>query len=138
MANANCGGDIDVMIAQLTIVLMVNPSHFPDQCCYPRVKLLHQYNLQKYSLVIGSLGFRQPDGTIFSGNTGNCQNNCRIGILPYWLIVEVMLAYISINYPLNFLHLCCYSHGVSRCHRMNAAELVFMAYTIYYIMDIPH
>ncbi len=28
MANANCGGDIDVMIAQLTIVLMVNPSHF--------------------------------------------------------------------------------------------------------------
>ncbi len=31
MANANCGGDIDVMIAQLIIILMVNPSHFPDQ-----------------------------------------------------------------------------------------------------------
>ncbi len=40
MANANCGGDIDVMIVQLTIVLMVNPSHFPNQCCYPRAKLL--------------------------------------------------------------------------------------------------
>ncbi len=40
MANANCGGDVDVMIAQLTIILMVNPSHFPDQCCYPGTKLL--------------------------------------------------------------------------------------------------
>jgi hypothetical protein len=59
----------------------------------------------------------------FTGNTGACQNNCYIGILPYWLIVEVMLAYISINHPLNFLHLCCYGHGVNRCHRMNAAEL---------------
>ncbi len=28
------------MIAQLTIILMVNPSLFPDQCCYPRAKLL--------------------------------------------------------------------------------------------------
>ncbi len=40
MVNANCGGDIDVMIAQLSIVLMVNPSHIPDQCCYLRAKLL--------------------------------------------------------------------------------------------------
>ncbi len=64
MANANCGGDIDVMIAQLTIVLMANTSHFPDQCCHPCAKLLHHYNPQKYSLVIGSLGFRQADGTI--------------------------------------------------------------------------
>ncbi len=64
MANANCRGDIDVMIAQLTIILMVNPSHFPDRCCYPHAKLLHHYNLQKYSLVIGCLGFRQADGTI--------------------------------------------------------------------------
>jgi hypothetical protein len=63
-ANANCGGVIDKMIAQLTIILMVNPSHFPDQCCYPRTKLLHNYNPQKYSLVISSLGFRQADGTI--------------------------------------------------------------------------
>ena len=39
--------------------MYVNPSHFPDQCCYPCAKLLHHYNLQKYSLVIGSLGFRQ-------------------------------------------------------------------------------
>jgi hypothetical protein len=64
MANANCGGDIDVMIAQLTIVLIAKPSHFPDQCCYPRAKLLHHYNPQIYSLVIGSLGFRHADGTI--------------------------------------------------------------------------
>jgi hypothetical protein len=47
MANANCGGDIDVMIAQLTIILMVNPSYFLDQCCYPCAKLLHHYNSQK-------------------------------------------------------------------------------------------
>ncbi len=39
--------------------MYVNPSHSPDQCCYPHVKLLHHYNPQKYSLVIGSLGFRQ-------------------------------------------------------------------------------
>ena len=64
MANANCGQDIDVMIAQLTIILMVNPSHFPNQCCYPCAKLLHHYNPQKYSLVIGSLVFRQADGSI--------------------------------------------------------------------------
>ncbi len=64
MANANCGGDIDVMIAQLTIILIVNCSHFPDQYFYPHAKLLHHYNPQKYSLMIGSLGFRQADGTI--------------------------------------------------------------------------
>jgi hypothetical protein len=66
MVNANCGEDIDVIIAQLTILLMVNPSHFPDQCCYLCAKLLHHYNPQKYSLTIGSLGFRQADGTINS------------------------------------------------------------------------
>jgi hypothetical protein len=65
MVNANCGGDIDVMIAQLTTVLMVNPSHFSDQCCYPCANFLHHYNPQKYSLVIGSLGTRQADGTIY-------------------------------------------------------------------------
>ncbi len=72
MANANCGGDIDVMIAQLTIVLMVNPSHFPDQCCYACAKLLHHYSLQKYSLVIG-FWFWDLDRQMvpFTGNTGN-------------------------------------------------------------------
>ncbi len=65
MANANCGGDITAMKTQLTIIFMINPSQFPDLCCYPRAKLLHKFNLQKYSLVIGSLGFRHANGTIF-------------------------------------------------------------------------
>ena len=36
---------------------------------------------------IGSFGLDRQM-VPFTGNTCNCQNNCRIGILLYWLIVE--------------------------------------------------
>ena len=44
---------------------MINKDEFPPQNCYARAKILRDSNPEKYALVIGSLGYRQRDGSIF-------------------------------------------------------------------------
>ena len=43
----------------------INKDEFPPKSCYARAKILRDSNPEKYALVIGSLGYRQRDGSIF-------------------------------------------------------------------------
>ena len=43
----------------------IEKNEFPVQYCYPRAKILRDSNPEKYALVIGSLGYKQSDGSIF-------------------------------------------------------------------------
>ena len=60
---AEFGGDVEA--AEKALLSMIDTPLFPLGNCYIRAKLLHKSNPKKYSLVIGSLGFRQADGTIY-------------------------------------------------------------------------
>jgi len=56
------GGDVEQ--AKTILAALIKTPYFPCKNCYIRAKLLHESNPRKYSLVIGSLGFRQADGRI--------------------------------------------------------------------------
>ena len=56
------GGDVEY--AKTILAALINTPFFPPKNCYIRAKLLHESDPKKYSLVIGSLGFRQADGRI--------------------------------------------------------------------------
>jgi len=60
---ADYGGDVEE--AEKALLSIIDTPLFPSGNCYIRAKLLHKSNPRKYSLVIGSLGFRQADGTIY-------------------------------------------------------------------------
>jgi hypothetical protein len=59
---AEFGGDVGN--AKVVLLSIINTPLFPPKNCYLRAKLLHESDPKKYSLVIGSLGFRQADGRI--------------------------------------------------------------------------
>ena len=59
---AEFGGDVEN--AKAILLAIINTPLFPRKNCYIRAKLLHESDPKKYSLVIGSLGFRQADGHI--------------------------------------------------------------------------
>ena len=46
-------------------VQMIHSNTFPPRNCFGRAKILRDSQPEKYALVIGSLGYRQRDGTIF-------------------------------------------------------------------------
>ena len=50
--------------AQEVMLAAIKESRFPLKNCYIRAKLLYESDPKKYSLVIGSLGFKQKDGRI--------------------------------------------------------------------------
>jgi hypothetical protein len=56
--------DGDVGNAKAALLSIINTPFFPSKNCYLRAKLLHESDPKKYSLVIGSLGFRQENGRI--------------------------------------------------------------------------
>ena len=56
------GGDVGN--AKVALLSIINTPLFPPKNCYVRAKLLHESDPKKYSLVIGSLGFRQANGRI--------------------------------------------------------------------------
>jgi len=60
---AKYGGDVEG--AEKALLSLIDTPLFPSRNCYIRAKLLHKSNPKKYSLVIGSLGFRQDDGNIY-------------------------------------------------------------------------
>lgn len=51
--------------AKAFLLSIIETPLFPKKNCYVRAKLLYESDPKKYSLVIGSLGFRQTDGTIY-------------------------------------------------------------------------
>ena len=57
---AQYGGDVGN--AKVALLSIINTPFFPSKNCYLRAKLLHESDPKKYSLVIGSLGFRQENG----------------------------------------------------------------------------
>ena len=59
---AEYGGNVGN--AKVALMSIINTPLFPRKNCYIRAKLLHESDPKKYSLVIGSLGFRQTDGRI--------------------------------------------------------------------------
>jgi hypothetical protein len=59
---AEYGGD--VRNAKVALLSIINTPLFPRKNCYIRAKVLHESDPNKYSLVIGSLGFRQANGLI--------------------------------------------------------------------------
>jgi hypothetical protein len=59
---AEFGGEVEN--AKAMLLAIINTPLFPPKHCYIRAKLLHESDPKKYSLVIGSLGFRQADGRI--------------------------------------------------------------------------
>jgi hypothetical protein len=59
---AEFGGEVEN--AKAMLLAIIDTPLFPPKNCYLRAKLLHESNPKKYSLVIGSLGFRQADGRI--------------------------------------------------------------------------
>jgi hypothetical protein len=50
--------------AQEMMLAAIKESRFPLKNCYIRAKVLYESDPKKYSLVIGSLGFKQEDGRI--------------------------------------------------------------------------
>ena len=46
-------------------LLKIRSNTFPTKHCYARAKILRDSNPKKYALVIGSLGYKQNDGSIF-------------------------------------------------------------------------
>ena len=58
-------GSGDVESTKKILLHIIDTPLFPSKNCYIRAKLLHESDPQKYSLVIGSLGFRQADGRIY-------------------------------------------------------------------------
>jgi len=46
-------------------LLKIQSNTFPIRSCYARAKILRDSNPKKYALVIGSLGYKQNDGSIF-------------------------------------------------------------------------
>ncbi len=46
-------------------LLMIESNTFPLKACYARAKLLRDSNPKEYALVVGSLGYKQNDGSIF-------------------------------------------------------------------------
>jgi hypothetical protein len=60
---AEYGGTIED--AKKILLAIIHTPLFPRKNCYIRAKLLFESDPQKYSLVIGSLGFRQADGKIY-------------------------------------------------------------------------
>ena len=46
-------------------IQMIHSNTFPPGNCFGRAKILRDSNPEKYALVIGSLGYKQSDGTIF-------------------------------------------------------------------------
>ncbi len=57
------GGDIEA--DKKALLSIIDTPLFPSRNCYICAKLLHDSNPKKYSLAIGSLGFRQLDGRIY-------------------------------------------------------------------------
>jgi hypothetical protein len=55
----------DVESTKAVLLSIINTPLFPSKICYIHAKLLHESNPKKYSLVIGSLGFRRADGRIY-------------------------------------------------------------------------
>ena len=43
----------------------IDVNAFPTKYCYVRAKILHDSNPSKYSIVIGSIGYKKTDGTIW-------------------------------------------------------------------------
>ena len=60
---AEFGGTIEE--AKKALLSIIHTPVFPRKNCYIRAKLLYESDPQEYSLVIGSLGFRQADGNIY-------------------------------------------------------------------------
>jgi hypothetical protein len=60
---AKFGGDIED--AKKALLSIIHTPFFPRKNCYICAKLLYESDPQEYSLVIGSLGFRQADGKVY-------------------------------------------------------------------------
>ena len=59
---AQFGGHIED--AKKALLSIIHTPFFPPKNCYIRAKILYESDPENYSLVIGSLGFRQADGRI--------------------------------------------------------------------------
>ena len=46
------------------LLALIRAGEFPQWMCYRRAEILRDSNPDEYSLVIGSLGYRQADGSV--------------------------------------------------------------------------
>ena len=53
------------VLSKEELLKLIQSNKFPQNHCYARAKILRDSNPEKYALVIGSLGYKQSDGSIF-------------------------------------------------------------------------